>query len=101
MKCGDKFIPARCVLWAAGVKRSPIEESLGSELDRSGRVIVAEDLTIPGHSNVFVIGDQAAAKCAKTGKPIPGVARARCRVVTPATSAAVNSSQYRRGFWQR
>ncbi|MEM9282859.1 MAG: NAD(P)/FAD-dependent oxidoreductase [Verrucomicrobiota bacterium] len=75
LKCGEEFIPARCVLWAAGVKGSPLGESLGTELDRSGRLIVEEDLTIPGHPNIFVVGDQAAAKCAKSGEPVPGVAQ--------------------------
>lgn len=75
VKCGEEFIPARCVLWAAGVKGAPIGESLETELDRSGRLIVQEDLTIPGHPNIFVIGDQAAAKCSKSKKPVPGVAQ--------------------------
>ncbi|MEM9159646.1 MAG: NAD(P)/FAD-dependent oxidoreductase [Verrucomicrobiota bacterium] len=75
VKCGEDFIPARCVLWAAGVQASPLGESLGVELDQSGRILVDKDLTIPGHPNVFVIGDQAAAKCSKSGKPVPGVAQ--------------------------
>ncbi|WOO39421.1 NAD(P)/FAD-dependent oxidoreductase [Rubellicoccus peritrichatus] len=75
VRCGETFVAAQNVLWAAGVKASPLGESLGVELDRSGRVIVNPDLSIPEHPNVFVIGDQAAAKCAKTGKPIPGVAQ--------------------------
>lgn len=73
--CGDEFIAAGNVLWAAGVKASDLGGSLGVEQDRSGRVIVEEDLSVPGHPKVFVIGDQAAAKDAKTGNPIPGVAQ--------------------------
>ncbi|NRB73296.1 MAG: NAD(P)/FAD-dependent oxidoreductase [Verrucomicrobiales bacterium] len=75
VSCGDTFYPARNVLWAAGVKASPIGETLGVELDRAGRVIVEEDLSVPGHPNVFVIGDQAAATDPKTEKLVPGVAQ--------------------------
>ncbi len=73
--CGDTFIPAQCVLWAAGVQGAKVGNTLGVELDRAGRVKVDNDLSIPGHPNVFVIGDQAAATCAKSGKPVPGVAQ--------------------------
>jgi NADH dehydrogenase len=73
---GDEFIPLRNVFWAAGVKASPLGQSLGVPLDRAGRVVVGPDLTIPGHPEVFVIGDLAAAKSADTNKPVPGVAQA-------------------------
>ncbi len=72
---GDDFIAVRNVFWAAGVKASPLGQSLGVPLDRAGRVIVGGDLTIPGHPEVFVAGDMAAAKSADTGKPVPGVAQ--------------------------
>ena len=72
---GDEFIPVRNVFWAAGVKASPLGRSLGVPLDRAGRVIVGPDLTIPGHPEVFVVGDMAAAKSADTGEPVPGVAQ--------------------------
>ena len=72
---GDEFIPVRNVFWAAGVKASPIGASLGVPTDRAGRVIVGPDLTIPGHPEVFVTGDMAAAKSQNTGKPVPGVAQ--------------------------
>jgi len=71
----EEFTAAHNILWAAGVKGSPLGETLGVELDRGGRVIVGEDLTISGHDNIFVIGDQAAAKSADNGKPVPGVAQ--------------------------
>jgi NADH dehydrogenase len=67
---GDKTIPARTVLWAAGVQASPLAKSLDVPLDRAGRVIVNPDLTIPGHPEVFVIGDLAAVP------DVPGVAPA-------------------------
>ncbi|QEH37150.1 NADH dehydrogenase [Aquisphaera giovannonii] len=72
---GDEFVPARNVLWAAGVKANPIGRTLGAPLDRSGRVMVAPDLTVPGAPGVFVIGDMAAAEV-EPGKPVPGVAPA-------------------------
>lgn len=68
-------IPARTVIWSAGVKASPLAESLGVELDRPGRVIVQPDLSVPGHPEIFVVGDLAAAK-STDGKPVPGVAPA-------------------------
>jgi NADH dehydrogenase len=72
---GDEFIAVRNVFWAAGVKASPLGRSLGVPLDRAGRVVVGPDLTVPGHSEVFVAGDMAAATSADTGKPVPGVAQ--------------------------
>jgi NADH dehydrogenase len=73
---GDEFISVRNVFWAAGVKASPLGQSLGVPLDHAGRVIVATDLTIPGHPEVFVVGDMAAAKSADTNEQAPGVAQA-------------------------
>jgi NADH dehydrogenase len=62
------------VLWAAGVAASPLGASLGVPLDRAGRVLIQPDLTIPGHPNVFVIGDMASLKDER-GAPLPGVAQ--------------------------
>ena len=72
---GQEFIPVRNVFWAAGVKASPLGQSLGVPLDRAGRVIVGPDLSIPGHPEVFVTGDMAASTSPDTGKPVPGVAQ--------------------------
>ena len=72
---GDDFIAVGNVFWAAGVKASPLGTSLRVPLDRAGRVIVGPDLTIPGHPEVFVAGDMAAATSADTGRPVPGVAQ--------------------------
>jgi NADH dehydrogenase len=72
---GDEFIPVHNVFWAAGVKASPIGQSLGVPLDRAGRVIVGPDLSVPGHPEVFVVGDMAAAVSSDTGKSVPGVAQ--------------------------
>jgi NADH:ubiquinone reductase (H+-translocating) len=72
---GPEFLPVRNVFWAAGVQASPLGRSLGTPLDRAGRVLVGPDLTIPGHPEVFVVGDLAAATSADTGRPVPGVAQ--------------------------
>jgi len=67
-------IAARTVLWAAGVQASPLARSLGVPLGRDGRVEVLPDLSIPGHPEVFVIGDLARIAC--EGQEVPGVAQA-------------------------
>ncbi len=69
---GQPFAAAT-VLWAAGVTASPLAASLGVPLDRAGRVPVNADLSVPGHPEVFVIGDVAAA-VDERGRPLPGVA---------------------------
>ncbi|MBS0629766.1 MAG: NAD(P)/FAD-dependent oxidoreductase [Verrucomicrobia bacterium] len=69
----DEFIPSVNVVWAAGNQASPLLKSLDIPLDRAGRAIVQPDLTIPGHPEVFIIGDAAHAK-GKDGKPLPGIA---------------------------
>jgi NADH dehydrogenase len=63
------------VLWAAGVQGTKIAESLGVELDPLGRVKVQPDLSVPGHPEVFVVGDAAHVVDPKTGHPVPGVAQ--------------------------
>lgn len=70
---GDQYIPARTIIWAAGVMASPAGRWLGAETDRAGRVKVRADLSVPDHPNIFVIGDTAAATDTD-GKPLPGVA---------------------------
>lgn len=70
---GQERLPAGTVLWTAGVAASPLVTSLGVPLDRAGRALVEADLSIPGHPEVFVIGDAAAVL--DHGKPLPGVAQ--------------------------
>ncbi len=74
VKIGDERIHAHTVIWAAGVQASPLTETLGVPLDRAGRVIVEPDLTIPGHGDVYVIGDLAHVE--RAGELVPGVAPA-------------------------
>ena len=70
---GNTRLPATIVLWAAGVAASPLGKKLGAPVDRAGRVLVQPDLSLPGHPEVFVIGDLAALKD-EHGKLLPGVA---------------------------
>lgn len=72
---GDQFVPARTVVWAAGVAASPLARTLDVPLDRAGRVPAQPDLTLPDHPELFVAGDLAALSQAD-GKPVPGVAPA-------------------------
>ena len=99
---GQEQIESRTVIWAAGVKASPAAQWLGAESDHAGRIKVAPDLSLPGHSHVFVIGDTASCIDAK-GKPLPGVAPvakqqgayvARALIARPA-GGAVPPFQYR------
>jgi NADH:quinone reductase (non-electrogenic) len=73
LRAGER-IDARTTLWAAGVTASPLGRTLGVECDRAGRVKVTPRLTVPGHDEVFVVGDLAALE--ENGKLIPGVAGA-------------------------
>ena len=70
---GAEKIPSPVVLWAAGVAASPLGRKLGVPVDRAGRVLVQPDLSIPGHREVFVLGDLAAL-ADENGKMLPGVA---------------------------
>lgn len=69
---GDTRIDSATVIWAAGVGATPITKTLGVELDRAGRVVVEPDCSVPGHRNVFAIGDTALF-LHQDGKPLPGV----------------------------
>ncbi|HTM76939.1 MAG TPA: FAD-dependent oxidoreductase, partial [Devosia sp.] len=69
---GGKRLATRTVLWAAGVQASPAARWLGLEADRAGRVKVEPDLTVPGHPEIFVVGDTATITM-PDGKPVPGV----------------------------
>jgi NADH:ubiquinone reductase (H+-translocating) len=70
---GGKSLPSACVIWAAGVAASPVAKWLGVSGDGAGRVAVKPDLTLPGHPEIFVIGDAALATGAD-GKQLPGLA---------------------------
>ena len=72
---GGQRLPAATIVWAAGVKASPAAKWLGADADRAGRTKVNPDLAVPGHPDIFVIGD-AAAVTYDNGKPVPGIAPA-------------------------
>lgn len=72
---GGEIIQAANVVWAAGVSATPLTKKLGVELDRAGRVKVNPDLSLPGHPEIFAIGDMAFVPQAD-GKPVPGVSPA-------------------------
>jgi len=74
VELGAEIIRAATVLWAAGVRASQIGRLLGVECDPAGRVIVEPDLSIPGHTEVFVAGDLAHAVDQRTKRILPGVA---------------------------
>jgi NADH dehydrogenase len=73
----DEVIPSHTILWAAGVDASPLARQLaeasGAALDGAGRIVVQPDLSLPGHPEVFAIGDMANYPH-QTGRPLPGVA---------------------------
>jgi NADH dehydrogenase len=73
-RLGGQHVPARTVLWAAGVAASPLGAMLPAPRDRAGRVQVGADLSLPGHTDIFVAGDLASVQ--QDGRPVPGVAPA-------------------------
>ena len=70
---GEEFVPAANVIWAAGVRSSPLSECLAAECDGIGRVEVEPDCSLPGHPEVFVIGDQAHYRPAGKSEALPAV----------------------------
>ncbi|MET0880572.1 MAG: NAD(P)/FAD-dependent oxidoreductase, partial [Acidimicrobiales bacterium] len=71
---GGERIPAHTVVWAAGVKANPLVEHLGLSLGPGGRIVVEPTLGVPGHPNVYAIGDVAVIP-GEDGGPLPGVAQ--------------------------
>jgi NADH dehydrogenase len=74
VEIGAERIDTGTVIWAAGNAASPLGAQLGAPVDRAGRVAVNDDLSVPGHPNIFVIGDLGQLR--SDGKPVPGVAPA-------------------------
>ena len=70
---GGERLAAKTVIWTAGVSASPAGQWLGAETDRAGRVKVNNDVSVPGHPNIFVLGDTSS--FTQDGKPLPGVAQ--------------------------
>jgi NADH:ubiquinone reductase (H+-translocating) len=90
---GGEQIRSRAVVWAAGVAGAPLARSLGVRLDRAGRVPVDPDLSVPGHPEVFVVGDLSAFPH-QTGAPLPGVAPV---AIQQGRTAAANAWRRLRG----
>jgi NADH:ubiquinone reductase (H+-translocating) len=90
---GNTVLPASVTLWAAGVAGSSLGRQLGAATDRAGRVLVEPDLSVPGHPEVFVIGDLASLK-GPDGKPVPGVAPAAMQM---GRAAARNIGRWLKG----
>jgi NADH:ubiquinone reductase (H+-translocating) len=72
---GGKHLPARTLIWAAGVRASPAAEWLHAAADRAGRLEVLPDLTVPGHPDIFAVGDTVTI-ADRQGNPVPGIAPA-------------------------
>lgn len=101
---GDERIDADTVIWAAGVQVSKLTQALReiAELDRAGRVPVEPELHVPGHPEIFVVGDAAGVKT-RDGKPVPGVAPAAMQEGKWAAAnivRAVNGHAYRPFVYQ-
>ena len=73
VKVGGETLHAGTVLWGAGVRPSPLAAALGVPLDKSGRVIVGPDCAVPGHPELFVVGDMASFTPAGASEPLPGI----------------------------
>jgi NADH dehydrogenase len=86
---GPERIEAATVLWAAGLAGSPVGRTLGTPLDRAGRIKVEPDLSVPGHPEILVIGDLAAAE--QDGGLVPGVAPAAMQMGRQAAGNIVRS----------
>ncbi len=88
-----EIIRAGNVLWAAGVSATPVTKRLGRELDKAGRIKVNPDLSLPGHPEIFAIGDLALV-LQENGKPVPGVSPAAMQMgkhVAKLVTAEINS----------
>ena len=102
------ILKAENIIWAAGVSAVPLTKKLGAELDRTGRVKVMPDLSLPGHPEVFAIGDMALVLQEK-GTPVPGVSPAAmqmARHVSRIISAELTGSPLKSGrpafkYWDR
>lgn len=89
---GTQFIRSRNVIWAAGNAASPLLRTLGVALDRAGRVIVERDCSVPGHPNVYVIGDAAHFEH-DLPAPLPGVAQVAMQQGTFVASLVVSKQR--------
>ena len=108
VEVGGERLRSYNVIWAAGVRAAPLVQSLGAELGPGGRVKVQPDCSVPGHPNVFVIGDAAYLVDSKTGKQVPGVSQGAlqmgryvARVIQERAAAAKRRAARARGSTTR
>jgi len=102
---GDKTLAAKTIIWAAGVQASPAAQWLGVPADRNGRILIQPDLTVPGHPEIFAIGDTVSLT-GPNGKPIPGIAPAAkqggayvAKVIKARLAGSVPRSPFR--YWHQ
>jgi NADH:ubiquinone reductase (H+-translocating) len=88
----NEFISARTVIWAAGNSASPLAKQLGGETDRQGRILVNQDLSVPGHPQIFAVGDMTNFSH-QTGQPLPGVAPVAMQMGAHATRNILELAQ--------
>jgi NADH dehydrogenase len=96
---GEERTMSANVFWTAGVIATPVARWLDAEADRAGRVKVQQDLSVPNHPNIFVIGDVAS--CLYEGKPLPGVAPVAMqqgRYVARLITSSISNPQTRQAF---
>ena len=92
VQAGETRIEAATVLWAAGVAAAPIGATLGAPVDAVGRVLIRPDLTIPGHPDVFVVGDLASL-AGPNGRPLPGVAQVAMQMGVHASRNIIRATE--------
>ena len=97
VRLADRDIETANIVWAAGVEAGPLTKSLGVPLDRAGRVLVERDCSIPGHPEVFAIGDLSSLVDAK-GVKVPGVAPAASQMGRHVGGVIRDEVNYRRRF---
>jgi NADH dehydrogenase len=90
----NEFISTRTVIWAAGNSASPLAKQLGGETDRQGRILVNQDLSVPGHPQIFAVGDVTNFSH-QTGQPLPGVAPVAMQMGTHAARNILELAQGR------
>lgn len=75
VRIAGRRVAAGTIIWGAGIRAAPVGEWLGADCDRNGRVLVNPDLSVPGHADVYVIGDSAAFVDAASGRTLPALAQ--------------------------
>lgn len=99
VKVGENWVECSVAVWATGVAASGLGKALGAEIDRAGRVLVNNDMSMPNYKEIFVIGDMASLKL-ENGQPVPGVAQAAMQMADTAAANILNDlkSEPRKDF---